>query len=275
MRESLGKRSKDLTGQRFGKLTVVSFYKMDDKRQNLWVCKCDCGKEKIATTHHLMQKHTTSCGCIRSAEDLTGKRFGKLTVIKRIEDTFDKAGRKYITWECQCDCGNITHTTTNNLHGKTTSCGCYLKEIAGQQTLKHGLRKSRLYTIYNGMKQRCNNPNIAEYKNYGGRGIKVCEEWNAPDGLDTFAKWALSNGYQPNLTIERKNVNGNYEPSNCTWIPRSEHGKNTTKNVRIEYEGKVYILTDLAKVLGIDRRTLGRELKKNKSLDEIIARYRK
>lgn len=268
-------KGKNLTGEKFGKLTVIDYLGKDDKGNNLWNCKCECGGSKITNTHALLSKHTTSCGCIRTAEDFTGRKIGRLTVVKRVDDTFDKSGRRYVTWECICDCGNVTYTTTNNLRGKTTSCGCYLKEVAGQQTHKHGYRKTRLYRIYNNMKQRCNNPNIAEYKNYGGRGIKVCAEWNAPDGLAAFAKWALSNGYKPNLTIERINVNGNYEPSNCTWIPQSEQAKNTTKNVRIEYKGKTYILADIAKVVNIDRRVIGRELKKGKGIDEIVARYGK
>lgn len=207
--------------------------------------------------------------------DLTGQRFGRLVVIKRTEDIFDKAGRRYINWECLCDCGNVTYVTTNNLHGKTTSCGCYLKEVAGKQTLKHGYRKTRLYTIYNSMKQRCNNPNNSGYKNYGGRGIKVCKEWNKPDGLKEFAEWAFSNGYEDGLTLERIDVNGNYEPNNCCWIPLSKQAKNTRRSVKVTYKGEEMIMSDFARLTNIDHRIVSRELKKGKTPEEIIERFSK
>lgn len=261
----------DLTGRRFGKLTVSEFYGKDHKGRRLWKCICDCGNEKIAYTNALTSGHTRSCGCLYpKAENLEGKKFGMLTVLERVEDTFDKSDRRYVTWKCRCDCGNITYVTANNLHGKTTSCGCLLKSVAGKQTLKHGYRKTRLYSIYNGMKQRCNNPNHIEYKSYGGRGISVCDEWNVPDGLAAFAEWALLNGYTEELTIERIDVNGNYEPKNCTWIPLSEQAKNTTRNRFVTYKGKKLILKDFARITGIDHRKIGRYLDKGFSVDEIL-----
>lgn len=267
---------KDLLGQKFGKLTVIENMGIDDKGNTLWKCKCDCGGEKITNTHSLSTKHTTSCGCLYpKAEDLTGKRFGRLKVVKRVADTFDKANRRYITWECLCDCGKTTYATTNNLHGKTTSCGCYLKEVAGKQTLKHGFRKTRIYTIYNGMKQRCNNPKTPEYNAYGGRGIKVCEQWNKPDGLKSFAEWAFENGYKDNLTIERIDVNGDYCPENCTWIPKNEQAKNTQKTVRVIYNGGTLIASDFARLVNIDRRTVYRKIKEGLTPNEIVMRYSK
>lgn len=267
---------KDLTGEKFGKLTVCEYVGKDDKGRSLWRCVCDCGNEKILYTNALTSGHTKSCGCLYpKAEDLTGKRFGKLVVVKRSSDTFDKAGRKYITWECQCDCGNTTYVTTNNLLGKTTSCGCFLKSIAGQQTIKHGYRKTRLYRIYNGMKQRCNNPNHIQYKDYGGRGIAVCDEWNKSDGLKSFAEWAYENGYEENLTIERKDVNGNYCPENCCWVPLSEQPKNTRRNVFVEYGGEKMTLTDFSRKTGIDHRKVSRYLKRGMTVDEIIEKEKK
>lgn len=264
-------RGKDLTGKRFGKLLVVARYGKDERGRSLWKCQCECGNEKITYTNALTSLHTRSCGCLYpKAEDLTGKRYGMLTVLKRVEDTFDKSNRRYITWECLCDCGNITYVTSNNLKGKTTSCGCYLKSVAGNQTFKHGYRKTRLYQIYNGMKQRCNNPNHIEYQNYGGRGIKVCSEWNAQEGLQEFAEWALKNGYDDSLTIERIDVNGDYCPENCTWIPLEEQAKNTTRNVFVEYEGKKLILSDFSKLIGMDRRLVSKYLKQGLSVKEII-----
>lgn len=262
---------KDLTGLKYGKLRVVEHLGDDNKGHQKWRCICDCGNEKITTTNLLTSAHTRSCGCLYpKAEDLTGKRFGKLVVIKKVEPTYDKSGRKYTVWECLCDCGNKTKVRTNNLKGSTTSCGCYLKSVQGQQTLKHGYRKTRLYTCYNGMKQRCYNPNSIGYKNYGGRGIKVCDEWNKPDGLKEFAEWALKNGYQDNLTLERIDVNGNYEPDNCCWITKAMQAKNTRRNVFVEYEGKKMILSDFSREVGINHRKVSRYLKQNMTINEIL-----
>lgn len=208
-------------------------------------------------------------------QNLKGQRFGRLTVIERVNDTYDTSGRRYITWKCLCSCGKETLATTNNLHGKTTSCGCYLKEVAGKHTLKHGYRKTRLYSIYNSMKQRCNNPNASGYKNYGGRGIMVCAEWNKPDGLKDFAEWALSNGYTDSLSLERKDVNGNYEPDNCCWIPKNQQAKNTRRTVRVIFNGSTMIMSDFAKLIKVDHRVVSRALKEGMTAEEIVERYSK
>ena len=265
----------DLTGQKFGEYTVLGIgrtIKYSKSSKVMWKCRCSCGAIREVNGSHLRSGKSKSCGHIT---DYTGQRFGRLLVLERAENKYDKAGRSYVQWKCKCDCGRITYVTSNNLGTHTTSCGCFLKEVAGKQTIKHGYRKTRLYTIYNGMKQRCNNPKSPEYKNYGGRGITVCEEWNKSDGLKAFAEWALANGYKDNLTIERIDVNGNYEPGNCTWIPRSEQGKNTTKNVHLEYKGEKMILADFSRMIGVDQRKVSRELKKGKSVEEIVARYKK
>ena len=158
--------------------------------------------------------------------DLTGKRFGRLVVVKRSENIHGR-----VAWECLCDCGNIKKVTSNDLKMKSVqSCGCLKREIAaakskqagivrGEQLTKHGLHGIRLYGIWKAMRDRCNNSNSKDYADYGGRGISVCKEW---DDFSTFNTWAMNNGYNPNAsfgecTIDRKNVNGNYEPSNCRW----------------------------------------------------------
>lgn len=266
----------DLTGQRFGELVVIGdrhVEKNGNKYTSFWKCRCDCGTVKYIRTTHLRSGRVKSCG--NHAKDYTGQRIGRLLVLERAENGRDGSGRSFKRWKCLCDCGNITYVSQSNLGVHTTSCGCYLKEVAGKQTLKHGYRKTRLYRIYNGMKQRCNNPNIQEYKNYGGRGIKVCDAWNRPDGLKEFAEWALSHGYQEDLTIERIDVNGDYSPENCKWIPQSEQGKNTTKNVFVTYNGEKMIIADFSRKTGIDHRIVSRDLKNGLTIDEIVARYSK
>ena len=205
--------------------------------------------------------------------NLTGQRFGRLLVIEEIEPRRDAKNRIYHRWKCKCDCGNFVNVTTNNLKGNhSRSCGCLQSEVAGQQTLKHGYRKTRLYSIYNTMKQRCNNPNNTAYKNYGGRGIKVCAEWNKSDGLKTFGDWALANGYRDDLTIDRINVNGNYEPSNCRWITREEQASNTRRNVFIEYQNIRYTIAQFSRKFNIDHRKVGRAIKKGLNAEEILLR---
>ena len=207
--------------------------------------------------------------------DKTGMKFGRLTVLKREEDMIGNDGRRYVMWKCKCDCGNYALVRSSNLRRNTTSCGCYLKEVAGKHSIVHGIGHSRLYRIYNGMKQRCGNPNFAEYKNYGGRGIKVCEEWNKSSGLKEFSEWALKNGYRDDLTLDRIDVNGNYSPENCRWIPLREQFKNTTRNVFVNYNGERMIISDFSRLTGIDHRVVSRDLKKGFSIEEIIERRKR
>ena len=160
--------------------------------------------------------------------DITGQRFGRLVAIERVgTDKHRKA-----VWLCQCDCGNTTKVTGNELRrGRANSCGCYCKERNREAHVKHGGRYTRLYDIWRGFRQRCSNPNAKGYSNYGGRGITVCPEW---DDFTVFQKWAHENGYTDSMTIERKDVNGNYEPSNCTWILQAEQEQNKQDTIRVD-----------------------------------------
>ena len=155
-------------------------------------------------------------------KDLTGNRFGRLVVLNKSQN-----GK----WLCLCDCGNkkeiLTHSLTS---GKTQSCGCLQKERVSTTNSKHHARGTRLHNIWLGMRNRCNTPTHVRYYRYGGRGIKVCEQWGE---FINFRDWALSHGYKDNLTLDRIDNNGNYEPSNCRWVTYKEQFKNS--NVSKEF----------------------------------------
>lgn len=158
-------------------------------------------------------------------KDLSNQRFGYL-VAKSIDKN---PNNKRIKWICQCDCGNICVVSSNDLRtGHTSSCGCKKFEPSH---IKHGKRNTRIYHTWRSMKDRCYNIYCKEYLHYGGRGITVCPEWK--DDFQAFYNWALSNGYSDDLTIDRIDVNGNYEPSNCRWATVKEQSINKRGTVKI------------------------------------------
>ena len=167
--------------------------------------------------------------------DLSGRKFGHLTVIERVADRVLNCGIKKPQYLCKCDCGKMAFVTGENLkRGSTKSCGCHRGDALVRYSTKHGKRYERLYSIYCDMKKRCYNKKCIGYKNYGGKGIAVCKEWL--DDFNSFYSWAMENGYAEKLTIDRIDSSGNYEPSNCQWITRSEN----ISRRNIEYWRKIH-----------------------------------
>jgi hypothetical protein len=156
--------------------------------------------------------------------DLTGQKFGRLTVIEHVKFI---DGKRFSGWLCKCDCGNTTYQKSFQLRNNLVkSCGCYAKERTHNVHIAetHGDSKSRLYITWRNMRVRCFYPKDKRYSEYGGRGITVCDEWK--NSFEAFRDWAIANGYSDDLTIDRINVNGNYCPENCRFITRAENNKN-------------------------------------------------
>lgn len=150
--------------------------------------------------------------------DLKGSRFGKLTVVVFVPKSIHK--KDHAHWLCKCDCGNYKVADSDGLRKfRIRSCGCLYANRSGES-------HTRIYKTWNDMCLRCSNPKISRYSRYGGRGIKVCDEWK---DFFVFKEWAMSNGYKDNLTIDRENGNGNYEPGNCRWLTKTENNKNKCK----------------------------------------------
>lgn len=186
--------------------------------------------------------------------DLTGARYGYLTVVKRYGS---KNG--HATWECKCDCGKVTIVRGNDLkNGAVLSCGCKRAEVCGNTHRTHGHCKTRLHTIWQHMRQRCNNKNNPRYKYYGGRGITICDEWNR---YERFEEWALSHGYQDDLTIDRIDVNGDYCPDNCRWVTWKAQQNNRRNNVIITAFGETRTLTEWEEISGVNRTTIQKRIK--------------
>ena len=180
-------------------------------------------------------------------QNLTGQQFGDLTVIERADSRRQKCGKLTTYWKCKCKCGSIVEIRKDGLD-KNKNCKC-----------THNKRhfNPRLYTIHRHMIQRCYNPNNKYYNSYGGRGIMVCSEWrNKENGCYNFSKWALENGYNPfakfhECTLDRIDVNGNYEPNNCRFVPNYMQAKNKRNNVYITYKNKTQIMADWARECNI------------------------
>ena len=183
--------------------------------------------------------------------DLTGQRFGRLVVVERVENSADGRAR----WLCRCDCGQSKTVLGEHLKkGRTKSCGCAKSESSSKRFKKHGGRNSKLYRIWSNMKDRCNNPDCKVYSDYGGRGIKVCEEWT--DDFSAFQKWALANGYKEGLTIDRKDNNKGYSPDNCRWTDRKIQGNNKRNCRYITYKGQRKTVAEWSDITGIPHDTL-------------------
>lgn len=204
----------------------------------------------------------------RKAKVLTGEVFGRLTAIDRIDDYVSPSGRKMPVWRCECSCGNEVNVMSCHLmSGATQSCGCYNQECRVSR-IKHGKTKSKLYAVWNSIKGRCRNENNTAYKNYGGRGIQICDEW--ADDFETFYNWAINNGYSEELTVDRIDVDGNYTPDNCRFVSDVVQANNKRDNKIIKYNGISKTVSEWSKECGLKKATLYARLYRGWSFERAI-----
>lgn len=197
---------------------------------------------------------------------IEGKRFGKILVIKKSSKT--RNNKTY--WLCKCDCGIMKDIIGSSLtSGNTKSCGCKTIEATIRRNTTHGLAKHALYSTYRGMLQRCNYKKHISYKDYGGRGIKVCQEWSE---FIPFYNWATNNGYQEHLTLDRIDVNGNYKPSNCRWATTKEQARNTSRNKFITYKGRKETLSFWSEYFNIGHKTISYRLNQGWDLEKVFSK---
>lgn len=264
-------KTKDMVGQSFGSLTVL---RRDDSKSKdgraYWICRCECGNEVSVSGKNLRSGWTKSCGCKsremaaeKMRKDYTGMRFGRLTVVARS----DGRGGSKRGWICRCDCGNMVTVSVANLCGGQISCGCARFDIgkySSEHNRTHGASYKtpqnesdhRLYEVWHSMKGRCTLQTDPNYKNYGGRGITVCDEW--ANNFVAFRDWAYSNGYvnaqKGQCTIDRIDVNGNYEPSNCRWVTIKQQANNKRTNRYFEIDGVTHTLAEWSEIYGVSRK---------------------
>jgi hypothetical protein len=218
----MGKLS-DLTGRRVGRWIVLALHPRRHRCGHaLWLCRCDCGTERVVFGSNLHRGLSASCGCVPKFFDMAGRRFGRWTVLAlHPERTRDGAA----LWLCRCDCGTERIVLGTHLRrGSSSSCGCFRRDVRRKQKTavhrkrktQHGMSRTPAYRSWESMKARCLNPNNCSYENYGGRGISVYPDW-----LDFANFYADMLDRPPGTSIDRIDPDGNYEPGNCRWAPAS------------------------------------------------------
>lgn len=251
----------DLTGKKYGKLIVKERCFKNDKN-TWWSCLCDCGNNIDVRSSSLIKGNTKSCGCLRSEiESIKGNRYGKLVAIRYV---YTKNRKTY--WEFMCDCGKTKIIQRNTVtDGSVKSCGCLFKT-------RNGKSNSRKYSIWKGIIDRCYNKNNKHYYNYGGRGIKVCDEWKDKTyGFENFLEWIEKDGnYNDILTLDRINNDGDYSPYNCRWATRIDQNNNKRVNRIVEYKGKKYTISNLAREYNMDRRLLDARINHGWSIEDAV-----
>lgn len=198
-------------------------------------------------------------------KDISGQKFGRLTALYRLH----KYHKKGTYWLCACECGNLVETTLNNLTmGHTKSCGCLNHDNLLKRNTTHGKANTKLYDVWLHMKSRCYNVNNKDYKHYGGRGIVVCDEWK--DNFQAFYDWCINNGYKDNLTIDRVDVNENYNPNNCRFADRKQQSRNR-RNIKLyTINGETHCLSEWCEIYNLKFHTIQARLIRGWSIEKAL-----
>lgn len=235
----------ELVGKKYGMLTVVE-RRGKCKNGALWLCECECGNRIETYSSVLIEGQKYSCGCKRRGSekyDIAGKTYGHLTAIKKAGIVM-RGKRTYASWLCQCDCGNTKELTYSDImKSRTKSCGCVARELSSMRHKRHGMTNTRIHHIWQSMLCRCNKGR----KNYTD--VAVCEEWKS---FETFYEWAMENGYRDDLSIDRIDPYGNYEPSNCRWATNKQQQNNKRNNSYFVIDGVRHTMREWADIYEIE-----------------------
>lgn len=274
----------DLTGRKFGKLTVIKRCdsKRDGEKEWRWVCECDCPDHNIVEvlSHNLLNGHTNNCGCSNKNRpiDMTGMKCGHLTVLEEVKDKSEAPKELRglgVLWRCVCDCPNHTIVIVPGSKLRTQknlSCGCHSRYSVD------GLSKTKIYRVYTNMIDRCIYPTNQAYEDYGERGIDVCDDWKRRKvrgrnvGFFKFMNWALSHGYEEDkgLSIDRTNNDSGYRSDNCRFTNMKEQNNNKRSNHILEYNGMKMTCTQMAEYFGINVNTFKYRIYNGMSVEDAI-----
>lgn len=203
----------------------------------------------------------------RYTADITGATFGHWTVLRKADA---KSSNGSVLWECRCSCGTVRNVCESSLYrGKSTGCGCHRRLKNKLSATTHGLSKSAIYKIWQGIKDRCCNPSHVSYANYGGRGITVCQQWK--DSFENFYLWAIDSGYRNGLTIDRINNDEGYMPSNCRWSTPLTQANNKRNNHVITYNGKTMTIAQWSKFLGVTPACIVNRITRGETDEEAVS----
>lgn len=206
-------------------------------------------------------------------KDRIGQKYGRLIVMKYL---YTNERRKAV-WLCKCECGNYIEVPSERLAtGNTKSCGCLhsdtskerAKELIEKHTKYKNNNEKKIANAFRQMKHRCYNPKCKAYKNYGARGIKICQEWL--DDFSKFYKWSIENGYNESLSIDRIDVNGNYDPNNCRWVTNLQQQNNKRNNKYIEFNGEKHTYAEWGRILNIPASTIAGRVRNGCTIEKIL-----
>lgn len=268
----------DMTGKKFGRLTVLRRDGVNKQGEAMWRCSCECGGEISTTGTRLRDGITKSCGCLQfeqrqamgkanygTGKNYIGQKFGRWTVLARS----GKSTSGNALYLCKCDCGKEKVIQINTLtSGQSTSCGCSSAEITRERATIHGYSHHPLYHVLSDMIDRCYNPNSQEYQRYGARGIKVCDEWR--NDKAAFVVWALTHGYERGLQIDRVDNNLGYYPDNCRFVTNRENTNNRRNTVFVEIRGDVMPVTIASELYGVNSKTMSERYRQGYRGEDLI-----